>query len=94
MLAPFPFVIRDLIHGASPHFPVLVDAFDLPPSDGSCFPSQLVGELLPHTFSVPFSFSLASSFGLGELSFLASAGASYSWEGEVRRSGEAGGTKG
>ena len=89
MLVPFPFVTRGLFHGASPHFPVLVGAFGLPPSDASCVPSQLVGELLPHVFSALFSFSLASFFGLGELSSHASAvaGASYSWEGEVRRSG-------
>ena len=90
MLVPFPFVTRGLIHGASPHFPVLVDAFDLPPSDASCVLSQLVGELLPRAFSVPFSFSLASFFGLGELSFHASAvvRASYSLEGGEKEKGD------
>ena len=96
MLVPFPFVTRSLFHGASPHFPVLVDAFGLPPSDVSCVLSQLVGELLPHAFSVLFSFSPASSFGLCELSFHASAvaGASYSWEGEKERGGVPGGMQG
>ena len=89
MLVPFPFVTRGLLHGVSLHFPVLVDAFGLPPSDASCVPSRLVGELLPHAFPVPFSFSLASSSGLCELSFHASAvaGASCSWEGGKKERG-------
>jgi len=90
VLVPFPFVTRGLLHGVSLHFPVLVDAFGLPPSDASCVLSRLVAELLPHAFPVPFSFSLASSSGLCELAFHASAvaGASCSWEGGKKERGD------